>query len=100
VFCQIVAITVVCILFLKTSSIREKYLEEVRRPPRAIHGFVEALCDETREVACVVDVSVGDEYGIERRGIKRGILPIAVAKFLQALKQAAIDEHPTSIASK
>ena len=40
----------------------------------------------------MVEVGVGEQYRVERLGVKRSGLPIALSQFLEALKQTAIDE--------
>jgi hypothetical protein len=57
---------------------------------------VEALPDQARQVAAVVDVGVREHDVLDRGGLHRQRLPVAPAQLLQPLVESAIEEQPSA----
>jgi len=55
------------------------------------------MVDEARQVPGVIDVRMRDDTSVDRSGIERRFLPIAIAQIVTALKQTTINKHPRAI---
>jgi hypothetical protein len=62
--------------------------------PRAPDGTVIALGDEPGQQADVIEMGVGQDDAVERRGLERKPTPVAGLGLLVALEEAAVDEQP------
>jgi hypothetical protein len=51
-----------------------------------------AILDESRDIARVVDVGVGQQYPIDAGGVYWQWRPVSLAEFLAALEQAAVHQ--------
>src|SRR5690606_26518173 len=80
------------IFFLQVPAIGQQNLAQIKRRRRAIDLPAEALLDQARDVATVVQVGMGEHDRIERSRIKRKVFPVAQAQGLVALEQATVDE--------
>ena len=87
---EVVAVRERGVFFLQASGIGQHDLAEILRAQRAEHAAAEALRDEPRQVAAVIQVRVGQDDGLEARGGNRQILPVPQAELLQALEQPGI----------
>jgi len=85
------------LFFLQVSGVREQDLEEVRRRPRRVDAPPEAVLHEPRQVARVVDVAVGQDHPVHRRGLDRQTVPVAQSQLLEPLVQPAVDEQPSGV---
>jgi hypothetical protein len=90
---EFVTILVVGILFLQTTCVWQKYLQEIRCSARAIDWPMKSLPNQTRQVASVIDVRVRNENCVQRTGIEWRVLPVALAKFLESLEHSAVNQH-------
>src|SRR5687767_11081881 len=90
---QLVTIPKVSVFFLEPSGIGQHYLQQIGGAARTVNWTMKTLPDEPRQVTRVVYVSMRDENGVQRTRIKRRVLPIAFAQFLEPLKQPAIHQH-------
>ena len=64
----------------------------------AFHSAAEAFTDQPRQVTRVVQVGVGEDNGVERRGVGPEGLPVAPPQVGGALVEARIDQE-TGVAS-
>ena len=53
--------------------------------------------DQPRQVAAMVEVRVGEDDGVDRGGVDRQRLPVALAQLLETLKQPAVDEDAMAV---
>ena len=67
--------------------------QEIGGGRRGVDGFRVALLDEGGDVAAVVDVSVGEDHGVDLGGIEPEGLVDLVGFLAAALKHAAIEEN-------
>src|SRR5207248_6782524 len=87
-----VAVRVARVLFLNPRRIGQHERAELARGRRAEDPAPKAPRDEARQVAAVVQVRVGENYGVDPRGIDRQRRPVAQPELLQALKETAVDK--------
>ena len=82
-----------CILLLDPSGVRQYDPAEVHRARRAKHPTLVAVRDETRQVADVIEVRMGEYDGVD---VTRGdgeLRPVAEPQLLQSLEEATVEEH-------
>ncbi len=91
--CVALAIRPLGVLFLDVRGVVEDDPGQFGRRARAEHPAAEALADEPRQVAAVIEVRVGEHHGPNRVGADGEGLPVAFAQELEALEEAAVDEH-------
>ena len=52
--------------------------------------------DEPRQEATMVDVSVGEQHGVDRGRVDRELVPVREAEFFATLEESAVDQDPTA----
>ena len=67
------------VLLLQVSAVAQHDLGQLRGLARAQHSAAEALTDQSRQVARVVQVRVGEDNGVERRGVAPAAAPSCAA---------------------
>ena len=80
------------VFFIDFGAVLQDDLGDVRRGPRAVDRAVEALRDETRQEAAMVQMGVRQNDGVQFRGRKFEIRPVAFLQVVFLIK-AAIDEN-------
>ena len=85
------AIAIVGLFFLQTRRIGKQDLQQGGSAARAINRAAKTVTDESRKIAGMIDVRVGDDYGVNGGCVERRLLPVALAQFTQTLKQATVD---------
>ena len=83
-----------CVLFLDPAGIGQHEPAQIHRPRCAVHPPLVAIGPQTREIAHVIQVCVGQDHGVDLARRHRKFRPIAKAQFLQPLEQTAVHEHP------
>ena len=81
------------IFFLDVRRIGEHQGAEVACAGGAEDSALEALRDEPRQVAAVVEVGVGEDDRVDARRVDRQRLPVPFAQLLEPLEQPAVDQH-------
>ena len=80
-------------LFLDLAGVLEQQRDEAAARLGAVDGALEALGDEARQQARMVEVGVGDDDRVELRRPEREGGAVALLELLGALVDAAVDEH-------
>jgi hypothetical protein len=88
-----VAVGEVSLLFLQTPAVGQQYLAQVARRGGAQHLAGKAVTHQQRQGAAVVEVGVGQDDSVDVRRRDRQRRPVAQTQLLEALEQAAIDQH-------
>src|SRR5882672_4210468 len=88
-----VPIAIISFFFLEAGRIRKQYAQKFRSAARTIDRTSEPLTDETRQIAGVIDVRVGEQHCIDRAGRKWSFRPIPVSQRSETLKETTIDQH-------
>ena len=81
---------------LQVRRVPQQDLEQIGGAARAIHGTAEAVPDEPRQVARVIDVRVAQDDGGKRAGIERRRAPSSQAQGLEPLEEPAVEQEPVS----
>lgn len=58
----------------------------------------EAVPDQSGQIAAVVQVGMGDDHGVDGRGVARQLRPVAAAQVRETLEEAAVEEDPGMVA--
>lgn len=58
----------------------------------------EAVPHQSGQIATVVQVGMGDDHGVDGRGVARQLGPVAAAQVRETLEEAAVEEDPGVIA--
>jgi len=85
------------VLFLEVARIGKDDAAQIDGRRRRQHGPVETAAHHDRQVAGVIEVSVGQHHGVDRGGFDRRRIPIALPEILEPLEQPAIDEQPEAV---
>ena len=85
------------VLFLQVRGVGQHQLAQVGRAAGAVHRALEALRDEPRQPAGVIDVRVRQDDGVDRLGRDRQRRPVALPQLLQALEQSAVEQDALAI---
>ena len=72
-------------------------LAEVAGGEGAVDVSPEALLDEVRQVAAVVDVRVREDHRVDLRWVEEEVLVALVAVLAPALVEAAVEEDPLAV---
>jgi hypothetical protein len=72
-------IVIVRLLFLQPAGVRQQDLHQIGGPPGRVHGAVEAVAAQPRQVAGVVDVGVGEDHVLDRARVDGQRIPVAAA---------------------
>ena len=91
------AVRVLGVLLLQVSRVRQQDPAEVRSRPRAEDGTRETVLDEQRQIARVVEMGMRQNDGIDETRLDWQRRPVAKAKRLEALEQAAVDQQPAVV---
>src|SRR5579864_4844265 len=81
------------VFLLKAGAVEQDQLRNVFRRSRRIDWACEAVLHEPRQVTAMIQVRMGHDYRIDRRGLDWKGLPVELAKLTQTLEHAAVDEH-------
>jgi len=82
------------LLLLQVSAVRQDDLTELRGASGCKNGPSKTGSSDSRQVTRVVDVSVGEQNGVDTLGVDRKWLPVALSQLLVALVEPAVDEDP------
>ena len=74
-----VLVGVVRVFFLQAGGVFEQQRRELLRRRRAVHGTVQSVACEARQVARVIDVRVREQEMIDARRIEGRAVPVAAA---------------------
>ena len=88
-----VAVRVASVFFLDAGRIGQHERTELARRWCAEDAAAKPVCDEPRQISAVIEMRVGENDRVNSRRIDRQRCPVALAQLLQALKEAAVDEH-------
>src|SRR5262245_36380665 len=91
------AICVFGILFLQPGGIGQHYFQTISGCVCCVDSTSEAVTNEPRKIARVIDVCVSQQDGSNRCGIDRERPPVSQPQFLEALKQSAVNHCPGSV---
>jgi len=89
-----VAVGVLGLLLLQVAAVGEDDADELAGRRRAVHGTVEPVEDQPREVTAVVEMGVGQHHGVDGRRVHGEARPVLEPELLEPLEQAAVDEEP------
>ena len=87
---------VVGLLLLEVGGIAQDDVGQCCGRRRAPDGAMEPLADQRGQVSDVVQMRVGDDDGVDGRGIDGERLAIALPELTPTLEHAAVDENPCS----
>ena len=79
-------------LFLQVRAVGQQQLAEFARGLGTQDLAREALLDQGRKIAGVVQMGMGEQHRIDRGRLDGKLRPVALAQLLVALEQAAIDQ--------
>ncbi len=85
-------VRVACLLLLQLPGVGQQQVREVARRGCAVDGAAEAVAREERQRAGVVDMSVGEDDGVDRRGRHREGLPVPQPELLRALEETGVHQ--------
>ena len=85
------------IFFLQLRGVRKHDAREIRGGRRAEDAALEALRDQPRQIAAVIEMRVRQDDRLDRVSANGQRLPVALAQVLQSLKQPAIDEDAVTV---
>src|SRR5262245_26482879 len=89
------SICVFGILFLKPCGIGQHYFRKIGGCRGGKNGTGETISNKAWQIACVVDVCVGQKQPTDRGGVNWQGIPVTLPEFLEPLKQAAVDHRAT-----
>ena len=87
------AIRVRRIFFLDATGIGQDDPAEILCAGGAEDAAAEALGDEARQIAAMIEVRVGKDDGVDLRWLDRKLLPVPFAQLLEPLEEPRVDEH-------
>ena len=93
VFREAVPVRVRRVLFLDPAGVRKDDAAEVLGAGGAVHAAAEPLRHQPREISAMIEVRVRQDDRVNRRRGNRQVRPVPLAKLLQPLEQAGIDQH-------
>ena len=82
------------VLLLQLARIEQHQRGQFDRAAGGVYGAVEALGDDVRDQAAVVQMGVGQDDGIERRRVVGERHPVAHFFVRPTLEHPAVDQHP------
>jgi hypothetical protein len=85
--------------FLQVAGVGQHHRAQVDGGLGGVNGAVKAFFHQPRNPAAVVEMSVGEDDGVNGMRRHRCILPIARAPFLGPLEEPAVDQHLHAFAS-
>src|SRR5258708_14186322 len=85
------------VFFLETAGIGQDDLAEILRPLRTEHAAAEALRDQPRQVAAMIEMRVREDDRLDAGSRNRQILPVPLAHLLQPLEQPGIDHDSRAV---
>ena len=88
-----VAVRVRRVFFLDAAGVGQHDPAEILRAGGAEDAAAEALRDEPRQIAAVIEVRVRQHDGVDLRWLDRKVLPVPLAQLLQPLEEPRVDEH-------
>jgi hypothetical protein len=81
------------VLFLQVGAVHQQHRGQVAGGGRGVDGTAVALLDQRRQVAAVVQVGVAQHHGVDVQQLAWQRRPVAFAVHLEALEQAAVQQH-------
>jgi hypothetical protein len=84
------------VLFLDVRGVEQEDPGEVGGSRRAEDRPAKSVSDEQRQIARVIEVGVAQDDGIDAGRIEPWRRPVPTPQLLQALKEAAVEQHPTA----
>jgi len=94
------AIGIFGLLLLQARTVREQDAAQLERRPGTPDLSGEAVANEQRKIAAVIDVGVREDHPVQRVRIDGQRRPVAQPQLLVALKQSAIDEYLVKAAAQ
>ena len=94
---EVVPVGELGVLFLQASGVGQDDAAEILGALRAEHAAAEALRDEARQIAAVIEVRVRQHDRLDARRRHRQVLPVALAQLLQALEQPRVDHDARAV---
>src|SRR5262249_14388064 len=89
-----VTVRVARVLLLDVRRVGQHERTEVTRAGCPELPSFEPLRDEPWQIPAVIEVRVCKDHGVDVLRLNRERLPVSFAKFLETLKEPAIDKHP------
>ena len=81
------------VLLLKARRVGQDQRAEISRRRRREHLAAEALSDEPRQVAAVIEMGVRQNDGVDASGIDGERRPVPETELFETLKETAVDEN-------
>jgi hypothetical protein len=85
-----------CFFLLEVAAVGEKESAQFRRGLSGVDASPEPVLDQCGDVATVVKVGMGQQYGVQGRRGHWKWSPVADTDPLVSLEQSAVDENPAS----
>ena len=85
------------VFLLNPAGVGKHQLAQVRRAGGADHAAAKTLCHESRQIADVIEVRMGEHDGINRGRRDRKLLPVSKTQLFQALKEPTIEEYAAPV---
>ena len=80
--------------FLQARRVLPEHVAQVAGGVLGVNGAAEALLDQERQAARVVQVRVAQDHGVDPRGIEWEWLAVALLLLAATLDQAAVEQDP------
>jgi hypothetical protein len=90
---ELLAVSILGVLFLKPSGIGQQDFQQVACRPRREHRAAVSEFYDPRKESRVIDVGVSYDHRVQFRRVKWRVIPVSLAQLALALKQAAVHEH-------
>ena len=92
-FGKCVAIGKRCIFFLNMAAVWQQNFAQITCTPAGMHMTRKPFFHQQGQVAAVIQMGMGQQYGINLIGCYGQRSPIAKPQLLVALKQTAVHQH-------
>ena len=87
------AIGVAGVLLLDLGRVEQHQLGQLIGRRRAVDRRVEPQLHQPRQVPDVIDVGVGEQHVLDRRGLETRVLPIPEPQLLEPLEETGVEQH-------
>ncbi len=94
---EAVAVGELGVLLLQIAAVGQQDLAQIGGGLGRDHLALEAVLDQQRQIAGMIEMGMGQEHGVEARRMRPAARPVAQAQLLVALEQAAIDQKPLAV---
>jgi hypothetical protein len=81
------------VFFLQVRAVGQQQPAQLPRRRRAVDAAAEAVPDQQRQVAAVIDVRMRQHDGRQLGRVDRQPRPVAQPQLLESLEQAAVDQE-------